>query len=78
MLARLGHKVMRLKRVALGPVHLSRVPTGKARPLTPRELEMLRRAAGPRPGDQGARRQGDKGTRRQEEKEAARLGSLKG
>jgi 23S rRNA pseudouridine2605 synthase len=48
MLARLGHKVMRLKRVALGPVHLGHVPSGKSRKLSQRELTALRRAAQPR------------------------------
>ena len=48
MLARLEHKVMRLKRVALGPVELGRLATGKCRPLTTLELKLLRRAAAPR------------------------------
>jgi 23S rRNA pseudouridine2605 synthase len=46
MLAKLGHKVMRLRRVALGPVLLDRLPKGKARRLKPQELTALRRAAG--------------------------------
>jgi 23S rRNA pseudouridine2605 synthase len=45
MLARLGHKVMRLKRTALGPVRLDRLPAGKARPLHHDELARLRRAS---------------------------------
>ncbi len=48
MLARLGHKVMRLKRVALGPVELGRLATGKCRPLTSLELKLLRRASEPK------------------------------
>jgi 23S rRNA pseudouridine2605 synthase len=44
MLARLGHKVVRLRRVALGPVELDQLPAGKARRLTPAELTALRRA----------------------------------
>jgi len=50
MLARLEHKVVRLKRVALGPVQLDRLPRGKARRLRPAEVDRLRRAAarGPR------------------------------
>ncbi len=48
MLARLGHKVMRLKRVALGPVELGRLATGKCRPLTSLELKWLRRASEPK------------------------------
>lgn len=49
MLAKLGHKVMRLKRVAIGPVLLDRLPKGKARRATEIELAELRkfvRAAG--------------------------------
>jgi 23S rRNA pseudouridine2605 synthase len=53
MLARLGHKVMRLRRVAIGPVQLKHLPCGKARRLTKPELAALRRVAGqvgePRP-----------------------------
>ena len=48
MLARLEHKVMRLKRIALGPVELGRLATGKCRPLTSLELKLLRRATEPR------------------------------
>jgi 23S rRNA pseudouridine2605 synthase len=46
MLAKLGHKVMRLRRVALGPVVLDRLPKGKARRLKSQELTALRRAVG--------------------------------
>jgi 23S rRNA pseudouridine2605 synthase len=46
MLARLGHKVMRLRRVAIGPVRLDRLPPGKARRLKPEELARLRRIGG--------------------------------
>ncbi len=42
MLAKLEHKVMRLKRVALGPVKLDRLPRGKARRLRPEEVVRLR------------------------------------
>lgn len=50
MLAKLDHKVMRLKRVGLGPIPLDRLPRGKARKLKPNEIERLKRAAhhGPR------------------------------
>jgi 23S rRNA pseudouridine2605 synthase len=48
MLARQGHKVMRLKRIGLGPVELGRLATGKCRPLTTLELKLLRRASEPR------------------------------
>jgi 23S rRNA pseudouridine2605 synthase len=45
MLARLGHKVLNLRRVALGPVQLKSLAPGKSRPLTPDELAGLRKAA---------------------------------
>ena len=45
MLARLHHKVMRLKRIAIGPVELGRLRSGKSRPLKAEELARLRRAA---------------------------------
>jgi 23S rRNA pseudouridine2605 synthase len=45
MLARLNHKVLRLRRVAIGPVRLDRLPAGKSRRLKPEEEERLRRAA---------------------------------
>jgi len=43
MLARLGHKVQRLRRVAVGPVRLGELPTGAYRPLTPDEVTALRK-----------------------------------
>lgn len=45
MLARLGHKVMRLRRVAIGPIELGRLASGKARPVIAPELRLLRRLA---------------------------------
>ena len=42
MLAQLGHKVMRLRRVAIGPIKLDRLPKGKARRLSEAELTDLR------------------------------------
>lgn len=48
MLAKLDHKVMRLKRVAIGPLDIGRLGTGKSRPLTTLEVKHLRRAAAPR------------------------------
>jgi 23S rRNA pseudouridine2605 synthase len=44
MLARLGHRVKALKRLAIGPLMVKGLPPGAARPLTPRELVSLRRA----------------------------------
>ena len=44
MLARLHHKVMRLRRVAIGPVELGALSKGKSRRLSQAELEALRYA----------------------------------
>jgi 23S rRNA pseudouridine2605 synthase len=51
MLARLGHKVLRLQRLALGPVKLGSLTPGKARRLTHVEVEELRAAV-----ERGARK----------------------
>ncbi len=45
MLAKLGHKVMQLRRVAIGPVQLGRLRSGKARRLRVEELAALQRIA---------------------------------
>ena len=45
MLARLEHKVLRLKRIAIGPIQLGHLAVGKTRPLTKTELNSLRKAA---------------------------------
>jgi 23S rRNA pseudouridine2605 synthase len=44
LLARLGHKVQRLIRIAVGPVRLGELPPGAVRELTQRELDALRAA----------------------------------
>jgi 23S rRNA pseudouridine2605 synthase len=49
MLAKLEHKVMRLKRIAIGPIPLGRLRSRKSRPLKGEDLERLRRAATRRP-----------------------------
>jgi 23S rRNA pseudouridine2605 synthase len=51
LLARLGHKVQRLVRIAVGPIRLGEMPRGAVRVLTPEEIRKLRAAAeaGPRP-----------------------------
>jgi 23S rRNA pseudouridine2605 synthase len=56
MLARLGHKVMRLRRTALGPLHLDRLPAGKSRRLRPEEVARLREVAERCGGDPGTTR----------------------
>jgi 23S rRNA pseudouridine2605 synthase len=43
MLAKLDHKVMRIKRVAIGPVVLDKLPRGKARRATESEIASLRK-----------------------------------
>jgi 23S rRNA pseudouridine2605 synthase len=48
MLARLQHKVVRLRRIALGPVELGHLAPGKSRPLSRGEIVSLRRASRPR------------------------------
>jgi 23S rRNA pseudouridine2605 synthase len=45
MLARLGHKVLRLQRIAIGPIKLDRLPAGKSRKLRRTEVEHLREVA---------------------------------
>jgi 23S rRNA pseudouridine2605 synthase len=52
MLARLNHKVMRLRRTAIGPVQLGRLAPGKSRPLRMVELNLLRHA-----GERAGRRE---------------------
>ena len=46
MLARVGHKVLHLKRVAVGPVKLGKLLAGDYRPLTNEEISRLYSAAG--------------------------------
>ncbi|NQT40792.1 MAG: rRNA pseudouridine synthase [Planctomycetes bacterium] len=45
VLARVGHKVLRLTRIALGPLRLGELPQGAHRPLTRDELRALKAAA---------------------------------
>lgn len=45
LLARVGHKVLRLERIAFGPLRLGRLPAGRHRPLRPAELKALRDVA---------------------------------
>jgi 23S rRNA pseudouridine2605 synthase len=39
--AELGYPVLRLRRVAIGPIQLGSLPSGQYRPLTPSEIEFL-------------------------------------
>ncbi len=47
MLAKVGHKVLRLTRIAVGPVRLGKLPSGQSRQLTQNELKTLRQVSGP-------------------------------
>ncbi|MEE8169022.1 MAG: pseudouridine synthase [Phycisphaerae bacterium] len=47
VLARLGHKVRNLKRIAIGPLSLGSLPSGAYRSLTPKELTQLKRSSRP-------------------------------
>jgi pseudouridine synthase len=47
MLLKVGHKVRELTRVKIGPLELGSLKPGESRPLTPRELETLRKAIKP-------------------------------
>jgi len=44
MLARVGHKVLRLKRIAVGPLVLGDLPAGACRRLGPQDVELLMEA----------------------------------
>lgn len=44
--ARLGHNVLQLVRVAVGPLKLGKLPLGEYRPLTAHELKQLRSLVG--------------------------------
>ncbi len=52
MLARLDHKVLRLRRIAIGPVPLGELASGKSRRLTVAEVQALREVAAKRPRKQ--------------------------
>jgi len=52
ILARVGYKVKALKRVAIGPIRIAGLPTGKIRVLTPGEIALLFEAVGQ--GEKGA------------------------
>jgi 23S rRNA pseudouridine2605 synthase len=45
MLSKLGHKVMSLTRIAMGPVTLKGLPVGNCRPLSRHEVDLLRKVA---------------------------------
>jgi 23S rRNA pseudouridine2605 synthase len=64
ILARLGHKVLSLKRIAIGPLRLGELPRGAYRPVAPHELKRLREEV-----FHQSRRQRDAGNKRTEAEE---------
>ena len=46
MFDRIGHSVMKLRRVAIGPLHDPDLPLGAVRELSEKEVQLLRRASG--------------------------------
>jgi 23S rRNA pseudouridine2605 synthase len=64
MLARVGHKVLRLKRIAVGPLRLGELPAGAYRPLESQEVQALRRASRGGSPSSGRRSSGKKPFRR--------------
>jgi pseudouridine synthase len=55
MLARVGHRVLRLRRTAIGPLRLHGLRPGQIRPLRPGEIIRLKKALEPRRGGPRAR-----------------------
>jgi 23S rRNA pseudouridine2605 synthase len=60
LLARVGHKVQRLKRIAVGPVRLGDLPIGAVRPLTKKEVESLQQVVARGPVDKSHHEHGSK------------------
>lgn len=56
LLARVGHKVQRLTRIAVGPVRLGELPRGAVRPLTREEVQKLREVAANAPATEAGHR----------------------
>ena len=63
ILARVGHKVLRLKRIAIGPLRLGELPPGEARPLDRDEVRRLKRFARGESRRATAGRRGKRGRR---------------
>ena len=67
LLARVGHKVLTLRRIAVGPLRLGDLPTGAHRPLTREEIAALRTTSKPAAGPtapSGAKARRHRGPRR--------------
>ena len=53
VLAGIGHKVLRLVRMSVGPINLGDLPPGESRRLRRDEVRALRDAVGQTPGKRG-------------------------
>ncbi len=63
LLARVGHKVLRLRRIAFGPLRLGELPVGECRALSAEEVHQLRQASAAA-AQEGPRRRGAPNSRR--------------
>lgn len=61
LFARVGHKVQRLTRIAVGPLRLGELPRGAVRRLTPEEVRKLRKLATQPPAATSRKRSPPKG-----------------
>lgn len=62
ILSRIGHKVERLQRIAIGPLRLGELPLGHARPLEREELKKLKQAS--RGGDRARKPKARRGPKK--------------
>ncbi len=79
MLSKLGHKVMALTRIAVGPITLKGLAAGEARPLSRHEVDLLRKVAAgisvsPAPFDDESAPPRDRGPRRPPKRSPAQAG----
>lgn len=59
ILARAGHKVVLLRRIAIGPLRLAELPVGAARELTPQEVKSLYACTQPAPSKSSPSKKSD-------------------
>lgn len=62
LLARIGHKVLQLRRIAIGPLRLGQLPVGASRRLTPEEVRRLRESVSRAAGASGPFSESSKGS----------------
>lgn len=74
LLARVGHKVLRLKRIAVGPLRLGELPVGAFRSLSHEELDKIRETT---TGLKRAKPMRGSGTRRAGKRRTLKKGSVK-